>query len=67
MATKEYEMTIKLIGNKNPCHSGHKVGEEWIFDFKPCLHKVPGQSCLLKDSGGVSKGLNIPPAHNLDL
>ena len=35
MAAKEYEVTIKLIGNKNPCHAGHKVGDEWPFDFMP--------------------------------
>ena len=35
MATKEYEVIIKLIGNKSPCHSGHKVGQEWVFDFVP--------------------------------
>ena len=35
MATKEYEVTIKLLGNKNPCHSGHKAGDEWAFDFRP--------------------------------
>lgn len=35
METKEYEVTIKLIGNKNPCHAGHKIGEEWDFDFRP--------------------------------
>jgi uncharacterized repeat protein (TIGR04076 family) len=35
MATKEYEVVIKLIGNKSPCHSGLKVGDTWVFDFFP--------------------------------
>jgi uncharacterized repeat protein (TIGR04076 family) len=35
LETKEYEVIIKLISNKNPCHSGHKIGEEWGFDFRP--------------------------------
>ena len=35
MEIKEYEVVIKLIGNKSPCHSGHKIGDTWIFDFRP--------------------------------
>ena len=33
MPTKEYEVVIKLIGNRNPCHSGHKIGDEWVFNY----------------------------------
>jgi len=33
MPVKEYEVVIKLIGNKSPCHVGHKIGDEWIFDY----------------------------------
>lgn len=33
MPPKEHEVVIKLISNKSPCHSGHKVGDEWIFDY----------------------------------
>jgi len=42
MATKNYEVTIKLIGNKSPCHAGHKIGDEWIFDYM-----TPGGMCSL--------------------
>ena len=33
MPEKEYEVVIKLIGNRSPCHSGHKIGDEWVFDY----------------------------------
>jgi uncharacterized repeat protein (TIGR04076 family) len=33
METKQYEVVIKLVGNKSPCHSGHKIGDEWVFDY----------------------------------
>jgi uncharacterized repeat protein (TIGR04076 family) len=33
METKQYEVVIKLIGNKSPCHSGHQIGDEWVFDY----------------------------------
>ncbi len=32
MAAKQYEVVIKLISNDHPCHSGHKIGDEWIFN-----------------------------------
>ena len=35
MKKKEYEVVIKLISNRSPCHSGHKIGEEWVFDYRP--------------------------------
>jgi uncharacterized repeat protein (TIGR04076 family) len=35
MAAKEYEVTIKLVSNKQPCHSGLKIGQEWKYDFAP--------------------------------
>ena len=35
MAAKEYEVTIKLISNKSPCHFGLKIGQEWKFDYAP--------------------------------
>lgn len=33
METKEYEVVIKLVSNQNPCHSGHKIGDEWVFNY----------------------------------
>jgi len=33
MERKEYEVVIRLVGNDSPCHVGHKVGEEWVFDY----------------------------------
>jgi uncharacterized repeat protein (TIGR04076 family) len=35
-----YDIKIKLVGNINPCHSGHKVGDEWLWD-----EKAPGGMC----------------------
>jgi len=35
MALKEYVVTIKLISNKSPCHSGLKIGDTWTFDYAP--------------------------------
>lgn len=32
METKEYEVVIKLVSNQRPCHSGHKIGDEWVFN-----------------------------------
>ena len=42
METKQYDVRIKLIGNQSPCHSGHKVGDEWVFDYM-----TPGGMCSL--------------------
>jgi len=33
MERKVYEVVIKLIGNQNPCHSGHQIGDEWVFNY----------------------------------
>ena len=33
MAPTQYEVVIKLISNNSPCHVGHKIGDEWIFDY----------------------------------
>jgi uncharacterized repeat protein (TIGR04076 family) len=33
MATKEYDVVIKLTSNQHPCHSGHKIGDEWVFSY----------------------------------
>ena len=33
MERKDYRVVIKLIGNQNPCHSGHQIGDEWVFDY----------------------------------
>ncbi len=35
MAAKEYEVVIKLVANKHPCHAGLKIGDEWAFDYSP--------------------------------
>ena len=42
MEAKAYEVRIKLIANQSPCHSGHKIGDEWIFDYM-----TPGGMCGL--------------------
>ena len=31
---ESYDVLIKLIGNINPCHNGHKVGDEWLWKDK---------------------------------
>jgi uncharacterized repeat protein (TIGR04076 family) len=33
MAPQQYEVVIKLISNQHPCHSGHKIGDEWVFSY----------------------------------
>lgn len=33
MVSREYEVVIKLISNRSPCHSGHKIGDEWVFSY----------------------------------
>jgi uncharacterized repeat protein (TIGR04076 family) len=33
MEPKQYEVVIKLISNQQPCHCGHKIGDEWVFDY----------------------------------
>ena len=42
METKQYEVHIKLIDNQSFCHSGHKIGDEWVFDYM-----TPGGICSL--------------------
>jgi len=31
MVRKQYDVAIKLIGNRMPCYNGHKVGDEWLW------------------------------------
>jgi uncharacterized repeat protein (TIGR04076 family) len=33
MESKEYNVRIKLISNQNSCHVGHRIGDEWLFDY----------------------------------
>lgn len=33
METKVYEVVIRLVANQRPCHSGHKIGDEWVFNY----------------------------------
>ncbi len=42
METKQCEVVIKLINNLSPCHSGHKIGDEWVFNYM-----TPGGMCGL--------------------
>ena len=42
MAKKEYDVLIKLVGNQNPCHFGHKIGDEWLFK-----HATPEGMCSM--------------------
>jgi uncharacterized repeat protein (TIGR04076 family) len=42
METRQYDVMIKLIGNQRPCHSGHKIGDEWEFNYM-----TPGGMCGL--------------------
>lgn len=34
MATENYSISIKLIGNQKPCNQAHQVGEEWLWEDK---------------------------------
>jgi uncharacterized repeat protein (TIGR04076 family) len=42
METRQYEVVIKLISNLSPCHSGHQIGDEWVFNYM-----TPGGMCSL--------------------
>lgn len=42
METKHYNVVIKLVSNQSPCHIGHEIGDEWIFDYM-----TPGGMCSL--------------------
>lgn len=42
MAEKQYEVVIKLVRNQTPCHVGHEIGQEWIFNYM-----TPGHMCGL--------------------
>jgi uncharacterized repeat protein (TIGR04076 family) len=42
MPDKQYEIVIKLLRNDSPCHAGHKIGDEWVFEYM-----TPGQMCGL--------------------
>jgi uncharacterized repeat protein (TIGR04076 family) len=42
LETKQYKVVIKLVGNQMPCHIGHQVGDEWVFDYM-----TPGGMCSL--------------------
>jgi uncharacterized repeat protein (TIGR04076 family) len=33
MPGKQYEVKIRLIRNNAPCHNGHKIGDEWEYNF----------------------------------
>ena len=34
MERTQYDVAIKLIGNQRPCHGGHKIGDEWLWQEK---------------------------------
>lgn len=42
METKGYQVIIKLVRNQSPCHSGHNIGDGWVFN-----HMTPGGMCGL--------------------
>lgn len=42
MERKEYDVVIKLVSNQSPCHIGHQIGDEWVFQYK-----TPGDMCSL--------------------
>jgi uncharacterized repeat protein (TIGR04076 family) len=31
---ESYDIKIRLTGNNRPCHTGHKVGDEWLWKDK---------------------------------
>ncbi len=41
---ESYDVKIKLTGNKNPCHAGHNVGDEWVI--KGDEFKTPSGICM---------------------
>jgi uncharacterized repeat protein (TIGR04076 family) len=41
---ESYDVAIKVISQKGNCHSGHKVGDEWVM--RSHNHKTPPDICL---------------------
>ncbi len=41
MPASQYEVKIKLVRHDRPCHFGHKIGDEWEFNYSP-----PADMCL---------------------
>ncbi|MFC1913100.1 TIGR04076 family protein [Chloroflexota bacterium] len=41
---ESYDIAIKVISQKGSCHSGHKVGDEWVM--QSYNHKTPQGICL---------------------
>ncbi len=35
MPAEQYDVTVKLIRNNSPCHSGHQIGDEWEYNYAP--------------------------------
>jgi uncharacterized repeat protein (TIGR04076 family) len=33
MENREFEVVIRLVSNSRPCHNGHQVGDEWVFNY----------------------------------
>jgi uncharacterized repeat protein (TIGR04076 family) len=33
MEMKVYEVVIRLVANQRPCYVGHKIGDEWVFNY----------------------------------
>jgi len=38
---ENYDVSIKLVKNNKPCHSGHQVGDEWLWH-----DKTPAEMCF---------------------
>ncbi len=32
--TERYDVAVKVISQKGPCHKEHKVGQEWVIESK---------------------------------
>jgi uncharacterized repeat protein (TIGR04076 family) len=39
---KRYEVVIKLVSNNAPCHVGHQIGNEWVFDYFTPAKRICG-------------------------
>ena len=68
MAAKEYEVTIKLVANKKPCHAGLKIGQEWKYDFGPPQGLCPfAYNAIFPFALVMKTGGTFPWQENLDI
>lgn len=41
MERKHCNVAVRLVSNRKPCNSGHKIGDEWVISYR-----TPGDMCF---------------------